>query len=116
MAGSCEGGSCEVSGVSVTEKCGESSCQVQCDCGSDCGGNPEACAEAMWKAAFFPALRSAQVEVLKEKIKRAWGPRLEKAADIILEAMGAKWQAAIAEAQAKEQVSEKLRALWQDRK
>jgi len=38
---------------------------------------------------------------------------MEKAADIILEAMGVKWQTMLAEAKAKADVREQLARLWQ---
>ncbi len=116
MSGSCEGESCETSKTSCSsESCCESSgCEEKCGCGTACGGDPLACAEGMWKSAFFPALRAAQIETLKGKIQKAWGPRLDKAADIILEAFGAKWQEMLAEAETKNEVREKLRALYRE--
>jgi len=68
----------------------------------------------MWVGSFFQAMKAVQVDFLKAKIQKAWGPKMDKAADIILEAMGAKWQAVVAEAQAKADVRSKLQALWQE--
>ncbi len=112
MSSNCEGPSCQTSKQSCDETSGcESS---RCPCGTDCGGDPVGCAQAMWGASFFQAMKSAQVEILKAKIQKAWGAKMEKAADIVLEAMGAKFQVMLAEAQAKSDVRAKLHALYQE--
>lgn len=105
--------SCETSGAcgTSTESCGTSE---RCPCGTDCGGDPIACAMGLWKGSFFEAMKSIQVDLLRAKIQKAWGSKMEKAADIVLEAMGVKWQAMMAEAQAKADVRAKLHALWQE--
>ena len=110
MSGNCESGSCQTSKSSCG---GSSKCETnRCPCGTDCGGDPIACSQAMWGASFFCAMKSAQAEILKAKIQKAWGAKMEKAADIILEAMGAKWQTMLAEAQSECSVREKLHALY----
>ena len=109
MSGNCEGGSCETSKSSCDSESSASSC---CACGSNCGGDPVCCGQTMWEGAFFKALKTAQVEILKEKIRKAWGAQLDKAADIILEAQGAQWQAMLAKTQHEAEVREKLAALW----
>ena len=42
----------------------------------------EACpieqAADLWKSSFHQAMREAHVEILKEKIKKAWGAKLDK--------------------------------------
>lgn len=85
-------------------------------CQTDCGGDPIACATAMWYCSFFQAMKGAQVEILKGKIQKAWGPKMEKAADAILEAMGVKWQSMLAESHAKEALRGKLQNLWREEK
>ena len=59
------------------------------------------------------AMKELQVELLKAKIQKAWGPKLDKAADAAVEAMGAQWQAMLAQAQTKAQFRQKLAGLWQ---
>jgi hypothetical protein len=59
-------------------------------------------------------MKAAQVDLLKAKIQKAWGAKMEKAADIILEAMGVKWQTMLAQAQANADVRERLARLWQE--
>ena len=102
-------GTCEVQtqGASAPST---GSCKV---CGSCCGGDPIACSMAMWACSFFQAMKAAQVDTLKAKIQKAWGPKMEKAADAVLEAMGVKWQSMLAEAKAKEDLRTKLQGLWQ---
>ena len=113
MAGECASGSCatEVSTGSTSGPCASESCPA---CHTACGGDPIACACAMWTTSFFQAMKQSQVDALKAKIQKAWGAKMEKAADIILEAMGVKWQAMLAEAKAKAGVREQLARLWQE--
>jgi len=114
------GGTCDTSsGTCGTSKpeygsCSTSACQ--CPCGTDCGGDPVACAMGMWTGSFFQAMRAAQVDILKAKIQKAWGPKMDKAADAVLEAMGVKWQSMLAEAKAKGDLRAKLQSLWQEGK
>jgi hypothetical protein len=95
----------------MREPCTSEACPA---CRTACGGDPIACACAMWTAAFFQAMKQAQVDVLKTKIQKAWGAKMDKAADIILEAMGVKWQSMVAEAKARVDVRERLMRLWQE--
>ena len=68
----------------------------------------------MWVGAFFQAMKQAQVDILKAKIQKAWGPMMDKAADAALESMGAMWQSILAQAKAKEEFRSKLQKLWQE--
>jgi len=68
----------------------------------------------MWSCSFFRAMKEAQVDVLKAKIQKAWGAKMEKAADAILEAMGVQWQSMLAQAGAKANLRERLQGLWQE--
>jgi len=68
---------------------------------------------AMWAGSFFQAMKEVQVELLKPKIQKAWGPMMEKAANGILETMGACWQSIVTQAKAKEEFKDLLRNLWQ---
>ena len=89
----------------------EASCPA---CGTSCGGDPVACATAMWGQSFFHAMKAAQVEILKVKIQKAWGSKMERAADAVLETMGVKWQSMLAEVKAKADLRAKLQGLWQE--
>ena len=115
MGGECQGESCGTG--SRASSCG-SECDEECcsACGGDCGGDPMECAAQMWHASFFQAMKQLQVETLKAKMQKAWGAKMDKAADAVLEAMGVKWQSMLAECKAKEDLREKLSRLWQEGK
>jgi hypothetical protein len=69
----------------------------------------------MWQASFMQAMRETQTEIIKEKIKKAWGPMMEQAANGVIESMGACWEAMIAgikAAEAKQEFRQKLRDQW----
>ena len=112
----CDGGSCETKASACSESSCESSCESKCPCGTDCGGDPIACSMAMWGKSFFCAMKELQVDIMKEKIKKAWGVKMDKAADVILEAMGTVWQSKLATSQVKADVREKLARLYQQGK
>ncbi len=119
MAGSCEtsAGSCETQAGSACCSSSASGCESKggCGCGSQgCGGDPIDTAAGMWAGAFFQAMKQAQVELLKGKIQKAWGAKMDKAADAVIDAMGTHWQSSIAQAKAKADFKEKLRGLWQE--
>lgn len=107
------------------QHCETSSCQTSSPCGCTPDGAPARCpsesacpiecAADLWQASFIEAMRQTQVEVLKEKIKQAWGPMIEQSADALLQGMGAKWQSMVARiqaAEAEQQFKQKLRDLW----
>ena len=109
-------GSCETeSGACGAERC-DSSSRCCKGCGSQCGGDPIACATAMWSGSFFQAMKAAQVDLLKAKIQKAWGVKMDKAADAVLEAMGVHWQSMLAQTNAKAKLQERLAGLWQEGK
>ena len=108
MGGQCAGGSCETDQGACSSESG-------CPCGTaGCSGDPMECATGMWTGSFFQAIKAAQVDLLKEKIKKAWGSKMDKAADAVLEAMGVQWQSMLAQANAKEQLRERLHSLWHE--
>jgi hypothetical protein len=69
----------------------------------------------MWTGSFFEAMKQLQVEVLKGKMQKAWGPKMDKAADAVLEAMGVQWQSMVAQAKAKSDLRQRLTGLWQEK-
>lgn len=106
--GSCEsqGGSCSTQGAGQPGKiccpgCGQSPC-----------ASPYECGMAMWVCSFFQAMKAVQVDLLKAKIQKAWGPMMEKAADGIVQTMGTCWQSTVAQTKAKEDFKDLLRSLW----
>ena len=110
MSSQCEtsAGSCETE----SECCPSKSA---CPCGTPgCSGDPMDCATGMWSCAFFQAMKAVQVDLLKAKIQKAWGAKMDKAADAVLEAMGVQWQAMLAQTKAKAQLRARLSELWQE--
>ena len=104
---------CETSGACETEASECQSSESRCGCGSQrCGGDPIECATYLWTGSFFAAMKQAQVEVLKAKIQKAWGAKMDKAADAVLEAMGVQWQSMLAQGQAKADLKSRLHSLW----
>ena len=59
-------------------------------------------------------MKQAQADLLKAKIQKAWGSKMDKAADAVIEAMGVQWQSMLAQAGAKAELKDKLAALWQE--
>ena len=74
------------------------------------------CATGMWSGSFFEAMKQVQADLLKSKIQKAWGQKMDKASDAVLEAMGVQWQSMLAQGKAKAQLRERLAALWQEGK
>ena len=113
MSGRCDSESCETE--SSSQACRPTSGKG-CPCGTPgCSGDPVDCATGMWSCAFFTAMKQVQVEILKQKIQKAWGPKMDKAADAVLEAMGVQWQSMLAQAGAKAQLRQRLSSLWQEK-
>ena len=83
----------------------------KCYCGGVCGGDPIICAMHMWGASFFEALKQTQVEILKAKIQKAYGPKLEKEANAVLETMGTTWESMLAMQKAKADLKAKFQEL-----
>jgi hypothetical protein len=46
-----------------------------------------------WERAFWHALGELQVDAVKEKLKAAWGPKIDQTASAVVEAMIADWKA-----------------------
>ena len=78
--GSCETkqGSCETA---------TQDCHGKCPCGCGCDG---ACPMHMGMCALHEAKKAVMVDILKVKIQKAWGPKMDQFADLIIQAMEAK--------------------------
>jgi hypothetical protein len=63
-----------------------------------------------WKCSFGQAMKEAQVDILKEKIKKNWGPMLDKQADAVITAMGSHFQTIIARAKAQCDLKESIKS------
>lgn len=92
-------------GVCETSQTPQTHCESKCPCGC---GSDHPCPIHMWMCSFHEAKKSVQVDILKAKIQKAWGPKLEKEASAVIEAMEAKWKSMQAVGQFKEQLKEKF--------
>jgi hypothetical protein len=103
-------GSCDLkTGVCESSACSAQAPEEKCGCGGACCGDPVACAMYTWKGAFHAALEEVMVDVLKSKIQKAFGAKINKAADAVMSAMDVKWQAKIMMARAKLELMEKMK-------
>lgn len=68
----------------------------------------------MWKQAYFTALKAVQTDIMKAKIQKAWGARMEKSADAVFESMGGIWQSMLAQSKAKSELYEGLARAMQE--
>ena len=108
MGNECEAGSCETSSGACESSKG-------CPCGNaTCSGSPLDCAVGMWTCSFMTAMKEVQVELLKERIRKAWGEKMGKAADGAVESMGVSWQSMLAQANAKQDFRALLEKLWSE--
>ncbi len=73
-------------------------------------------AKDLWLGSFYAAMKEAQADILKEKIKKAWGANMDKAADAVLEAAGICWSTTLAQAEAKQKLSEALAKIYREGK
>jgi hypothetical protein len=92
--------------------CADSQCPSQAD-------SPVDHVAGLWKDSFFHAMKEVQVETLKAKILKAWGPMIDKEADALVKAMESKWEAMTAEVKAQEACDgfkHTLRDLWLNKK
>lgn len=114
---------CDTTLCNATEPAtGIQSCPGPAECLREvtaCGGPCEQATQT-WSDSFTQAMKQAQVDLLKARILKAWGPVMEQSADAMLELMGTLWQTKIAEERtvaAKADFVNRLRDLWlQDKK
>ena len=78
-------------------------CKSKCDCGC-----PIEKATEMWGCAFCEAKRQAAVEILKAKILKSCGSKMEKTADAVLAAKEAEWKALLAKGKAKMELKDQM--------
>lgn len=71
----------------------------QCPCG--CGDDPIQCAMNAWAEAFHQAKKAAMADILKAKIQKAWGAKMDKIADAVIAAMEIKKESIMAIGKAK---------------
>ena len=65
-----------------------------------------------WSDAFCQAMTEVHVEILKQKIKKAWGADMEKVGDAVIETMGAQWHAMLSQAKAHVDLRENIKKVF----
>jgi len=88
--------------------------ECKCGCGGACGGDPMVCKMNMWMCSLHEAKKAVEVDILKAKIQKLWGPKMEKEATAVLEAAEAKWKSMQAAGQFKEQLREKFEQICKE--
>ncbi len=110
--------SCESSGCcSENQACCEEGSSSSCGSGSQCG--PHECEDKdpldklvwKWMSVFMEAKHEVQLEIMKTRIQKAWGPRFEKAADAILEGAESMWRSSLTKSEAHQKIKEKLKSI-----
>ena len=101
----------------MENKCSTESCETKhetpCKTEECC---PVEMAIGMWNEAFCRAMREVQVDILKKKIQTAWGSNMDKVGEEILETMGVKWQAMLANGRAQKDLRESIMKIWSEKK
>ncbi len=95
---------CEKSSTSCETQSKESDCK---------SGALQSCPVEMaaqkWSGSFCQAMQETQVEILKQKIKKAWGAEMEKVGDAVIESMGIQWHAMLSQAKAHVDLRENIK-------
>lgn len=93
----------------------EGTCKTQpsneneCKSGASSSCCPIEMAAQKWSGNFCVAMKEVQVEILKQKIKKAWGAEMEKVGDAVIEAMGAQWHAMLSQTKAHVDLRENIK-------
>ena len=97
----------------MENKCSSQSGSCETHEEQNCSTQSESCCPIekvtdMWACAFHQAMKEVHVDILKAKIHKAWGPKMDKMADAVLESMEVKWQSTLAQGKAKMDLKEKI--------
>ncbi|MBF0505086.1 MAG: hypothetical protein HQL14_08315 [Candidatus Omnitrophica bacterium] len=107
--------SCDTkTGVCETSATPQDQATSKCHCGGICGGDPIVCKMQMWACSFHAAMKEVQVDILKAKIQKSWGAKLEKEANAVLEVMEAKWKSMQDVEHAKAKLKEKFHEICKE--
>ncbi len=97
---------CDKGGNTCSTGSSQSECKTPAAAANCC---PVEMAVEKWSGSFCQAMSELQVEILKAKIKKAWGAEMEKVGDAVIEAMGAQWFAMLAKAKAHVELKENIK-------
>ncbi len=84
----------------------------ECKTGTSQSCCPIEMAAQKWSGSFCDAMHEIQVEILKQKIKKAWGAEMEKVGDAVVEAMGIQWQAMLSQGKAHVDLRENIKKVF----
>ena len=85
--------------------------------GEKCCEGKECCIEEKMKmlmCAAAEAKRQVMIEIMKEKIRKAYGKKMEKVADAVMDAMKAKKDSMVIKEKAKKAFKEELEAIFKE--
>ncbi|MBF0330474.1 MAG: hypothetical protein HQL17_00950 [Candidatus Omnitrophica bacterium] len=85
--------------------------------GEKCCEGKECCIENKMKmlmCAAHEAKRQVMIEIMKEKIKKAYGKKMEKMADAVMDAMKAKKESMVIKVKAKKAFQDELEAIFKE--
>ena len=99
---------------------GNDVCRTQSHEGGTCTPKSDSCcpvqkATEMWTCAFLEAKKQVCIDILKAKIQKAWGSKMEKTADAVLNAMSAEWKAKLAKGKAKMELKEQIMKIMMEK-
>ena len=101
--------------------CETTSSQSQCDTAQDCCPVeksledlccPVEISAKMGNKAFFQAMHEVQVESLKQRIKGAWGEKIDQKSDAIVKALGRHWHSMLEQAKAQKELREEIQKIY----
>ncbi len=102
-------GSCEVTpNKAVAETPGGEKCMCEKECCIDQQMKMMMCAAC-------EAKRQVMVDILKSKMQKAWGKKMEQTADAVMEALEAKKEAMVLGMKAKEGLKTALQGIFKDK-
>lgn len=70
--------------------------------------NPAQMLIPLWYKAFFTAQSELMTEKISKRIETAYGPIMDKLAEVFMESMGKQWQAMVQKTSANQEFQEKL--------
>lgn len=108
-------------------ECTDETCKTEdmenCACGSSksydqcCGGqtmDPIQHVVMGWHKAFFAAHHDAMTERMRKRIEATYGPTMDKAADVVFEAMGKMWSSMLIQSETRKEVASKLQKIFSE--
>src|SRR3989338_5434239 len=86
-----------------------------------CDTNDQTCCPiektvSCWSGSFMDAMKAVQLDILKDKIRKAWGAQMEKVGDAVIEAMGVEWQSMLAKGKSQLDLRETIKKIFLSQK